>query len=70
MSEWPEEVEKMLDTIGFPPAYLNCTLSEYIQIVCNIFDIPLRNPKLHSDVITALHTLFSLFTATNQKNIA
>lgn len=63
MSEWPEGVEKMLDTVGFPSPGLECPLSVYTRIVTSLFDIPIPNTNSQMDYITALHTLFSLYIA-------
>lgn len=63
MSEWPEQMEKVLDTIGFPPTTLDCSLSEYCTIVSSLFDIPINNRQSHMDYITMLYTLFSLYIA-------
>uniref|UniRef100_A0A182QQ16 Intraflagellar transport protein 46 homolog n=1 Tax=Anopheles farauti TaxID=69004 RepID=A0A182QQ16_9DIPT len=69
MSEWPEEVERTLDTLGFPPAKLDCTLTGYIKIICNIFDIPLPAAgECQADYIYALYNLFNLFLAIKQQN--
>ncbi|XP_055540412.1 intraflagellar transport protein 46 homolog isoform X2 [Wyeomyia smithii] len=37
MSEWPEEVEKMLDAVGFPSADLDCSLTSSAQRLPVIF---------------------------------
>uniref|UniRef100_A0A1Y9H264 Intraflagellar transport protein 46 homolog n=1 Tax=Anopheles dirus TaxID=7168 RepID=A0A1Y9H264_9DIPT len=68
MSEWPEEVERTLDTLGFPPAKLDCSLTSYIKIICNIFDIPLPAGECQADYIYALYNLFNLFLAIKQQN--
>uniref|UniRef100_A0A182J3U1 Intraflagellar transport protein 46 homolog n=1 Tax=Anopheles atroparvus TaxID=41427 RepID=A0A182J3U1_ANOAO len=68
MSEWPEEVERTLDTLGFPPAKLDCSLAHYIKIICNIFDIPLPPGEGQADYIYALYNLFNLFLAIKQQN--
>ncbi|XP_053676425.1 intraflagellar transport protein 46 homolog [Anopheles nili] len=68
MSEWPEEMERMLDTLGFPPAKLDCSLASYIKIICNIFDIPLQTGENQVDYIYALYNLFNLFLAIKQQN--
>lgn len=67
MEEWPEDIERKLDTVGFPSASLNCSLSEYIKIVCSLFDIPIENPANHYDHIRALNVLFNLFVAVRQE---
>lgn len=67
MTEWPEDLERKLDAIGLPPASLNCPLSEYVKIVCTLFDIPIENPKNHYDYIRALSILFNLYIAVRQE---
>lgn len=62
MSEWPPEMEKALDSIGFPSANLDCSLSSYIDLVCSLLDIPIKE-KTQSDYIIALYTLFNLYSA-------
>lgn len=63
MTEWPPEMERMLNQLGFPNAYLNCSLKFYIELVCGVFDIPIGIAKSQSDYIYALYTLFNLFIA-------
>ncbi|XP_055637802.1 intraflagellar transport protein 46 homolog isoform X2 [Toxorhynchites rutilus septentrionalis] len=67
MSEWPEEIEKMLDTVGFPSADLDCSLSRYIGIVCNMFDIPVQESNGQAGYIQALYNLFNLYLAVKQQ---
>ncbi|XP_052897828.1 intraflagellar transport protein 46 homolog [Anopheles moucheti] len=68
MSEWPEEMERTLDTLGFPSAKLDCSLTSYIKIICNMFDIPLPASGNQADYIYALYNLFNLFLAIKQQN--
>lgn len=63
MTEWPPEMERMLNQLGFPNAYLNCSLKFYIELVCGFFDIPIGIAKTQSDYIYALYTLFNLYVA-------
>lgn len=65
MTEWPPEMERMLNQLGFPSAYLNCSLKFYIELVCGIFDIPIGVARSQSDYIYALYTLFNLYLAVN-----
>lgn len=58
MQEWPQSVEMLLRKDGFPSYKLRCTLAEYIDIVCAVFDIPVYEQRVQS-----LHMLFSLFIA-------
>ncbi|KAM3182644.1 hypothetical protein ACTXT7_011883 [Hymenolepis weldensis] len=57
MREWPEDIEKTLKTVDLPNASLNCSLKEYIDIVCGTMDIPVYN----NNRIQSLHLLFSLY---------
>lgn len=34
MSEWPEQFEQTLKSVSIPTAELNCTLQEYVDIIC------------------------------------
>ncbi|KAJ6645866.1 Intraflagellar transport protein 46 like [Pseudolycoriella hygida] len=63
MTEWPPKMERMLNQLGFPSAYLNCSLKFYIELVCGIFDIPIAATKTQSDYIYALYTFFNLYMA-------
>lgn len=58
MQEWPEEMENRLKEYGFPAAEASMTLAEYLELVCDIFQIPTSKNKVHS-----LHVLFSLYAA-------
>lgn len=58
MQEWPPEVEELLSKIKLPSAELDCSLPEYIDLVCNVLDIP-----VHKSRIQSLHLLFSLYSS-------
>lgn len=58
MQEWPENVENLLKIHGFPNSKCNGSLSQYIDIVCCLFDIPVYANKIQS-----LHLLFCLYAA-------
>lgn len=62
MTEWPADIERRIES-SYPSASLNCSLSDYVKIVCNMFDIPVENPANHFDFIKALNTFFNLFIA-------
>lgn len=68
MEEWPESMEESLNEVGFPPASLDCSLSQYVDIVCAIFDIPVAGDTLN-DRIQALHLLFSLYSAVKNSQL-
>ncbi|CAK1547461.1 unnamed protein product [Leptosia nina] len=68
MEEWPESMEESLNEVGFPPASLDCTLSQYVDIVCALFDIPVAGDTLN-DRIEALHLLFSLYSAVKNSQL-
>uniref|UniRef100_A0A2H1WSQ0 Intraflagellar transport protein 46 homolog n=1 Tax=Spodoptera frugiperda TaxID=7108 RepID=A0A2H1WSQ0_SPOFR len=62
MEEWPESMEETLNEVGFPPGTLDCSLSQYVDLVCGLFDVPIAGDTLN-DRIQALHLLFSLYSA-------
>jgi intraflagellar transport protein 46 len=62
MTEWPVDVERRLETT-YPSSTLNCSLSEYVKVVCNLLDIPIQNADNHYDYIRALNVLFNLYIA-------
>ncbi|XP_041969496.1 intraflagellar transport protein 46 homolog isoform X8 [Aricia agestis] len=68
MEEWPETMEDTLNEVGFPPANIDCTLSQYVDLVCGIFDIPVHGNTLN-DRIQALHLLFSLYSAVKNSQL-
>ncbi|KAI5642801.1 hypothetical protein NE865_05099 [Phthorimaea operculella] len=68
MEEWPENIEETLNDVGFPPPTLDCTLSQYVDIVCGLFDIPIAGDTLN-DRIQALHLLFSLYSAVKNNQL-
>lgn len=63
MNEWPPELERTLNTMGFPNAYLDCSLEFYIRLICSFLDIVIPSTNSQSDYILALYTLFNLFLA-------
>ncbi|XP_023011736.2 intraflagellar transport 46 [Leptinotarsa decemlineata] len=63
MQEWPEEVEKRLKQNGFP-APNDMSLSEYVDTVCSVFQIPIAKKKIQS-----LHLLFCLYAAIKQTQL-
>lgn len=56
MEEWPSEIEELLSKINLPSADLDCELKDYVDIICNILDIPTQTNRIHS-----LHLLFTLY---------
>lgn len=66
MQQWPEKMENLLKLHGFPSFDSpNMTLTQYIDIVACMFDIPVYRNKIQT-----LHLLFSLYATvkTFQKN--
>ncbi|KAM9370041.1 intraflagellar transport protein 46 homolog [Phaethornis superciliosus] len=57
MQEWSPEFEELLGKVGLPTAEMNCNLSEYINMICAILDIP-----VYKGQIQPLHVLFSLYS--------
>lgn len=68
MEEWPESMEQVLNETGFPPPSLDCSLVEYLAIVCGLLDIPLHGQSL-DDAIHSLHLLFSLYSAVRNNQL-
>lgn len=58
MQEWPQSLELLLRKDGFPSHKLDCSLSDYVDLTCALFDVPVYEKKIQS-----LHLLFSLFVA-------
>ncbi|KAG5453996.1 Intraflagellar transport protein 46 [Clonorchis sinensis] len=56
MSEWPSNFEEVMKKLRLPSSELDCSLKEYVDIVCALLDIPVYNSRIHS-----LHLLFSLY---------
>lgn len=63
MIEWPTKMEHVLNSVGFPNAQLDCSLTFYIELMCGLLDIPLPAEKSQIDYLIALNTLFNLFLA-------
>uniref|UniRef100_A0A673Y1Q0 Intraflagellar transport protein 46 homolog n=1 Tax=Salmo trutta TaxID=8032 RepID=A0A673Y1Q0_SALTR len=57
MQEWPPEFEELLGKVSLPTADINCDLTEYIEVICGILDIPIYKSRIHS-----LHVLFTLYS--------
>ncbi|XP_057302376.1 intraflagellar transport protein 46 homolog isoform X2 [Hydractinia symbiolongicarpus] len=57
MQEWPPEFEEMLKNVNLPSADLDCELTEYIDIICSVLDIPIYKNRIQS-----LHVLFTLYS--------
>lgn len=62
MTEWPDDIERRMEN-SYPSSNLNCLLSDYVKIICNLFDIPIENSENHYDYIRALNILFNLYIA-------
>ncbi|VDN27033.1 unnamed protein product [Dibothriocephalus latus] len=56
MSEWSGQFEDVLRLNILPTAEMDCSLTDYVDTVCAILDIPVYNNRIHS-----LHLLFSLY---------
>ncbi|XP_072449586.1 intraflagellar transport protein 46 homolog isoform X3 [Chiloscyllium punctatum] len=57
MQEWPPEFEELLGKVSLPTADINCELTQYIDMICAILDIP-----VYKDRIQSLHVLFTLYS--------
>ncbi|THD20397.1 Intraflagellar transport protein 46 [Fasciola hepatica] len=56
MAEWPSKFEDSMRNLSLPGSQLDCSLKEYIDIICALLDIPVYNNRIHS-----LHLLFTLY---------
>ncbi|VDQ07696.1 unnamed protein product [Trichobilharzia regenti] len=56
MAEWPTTFEESMRNLQIPSSQLDCSLKDYVDIICAILDIPVYNNRIHS-----LHLLFSLY---------
>lgn len=63
MIEWPTKMETILNSVGFPNAQLDCSLTFYIDLMCGLLDIPLPATKTQTDYLLALSTIFNLYLA-------
>jgi len=61
LTQWPKEIEQLLPDLTLPGAELNCSLKEYIDIICSLLDIPVYKSRIQS-----LHLLFSVYSAFKQ----
>ncbi|GBP24430.1 Intraflagellar transport protein 46 homolog [Eumeta japonica] len=68
MEEWPDAMERILNEVGVPPATLDCSLVEYVDLICGLFDIPIAADTLN-DRIQALHMLFTLYIAVKNSQL-
>ncbi|XP_049634163.1 LOW QUALITY PROTEIN: intraflagellar transport protein 46 homolog [Suncus etruscus] len=57
MQEWPPEFEELLGKVSLSTAEVDCSLAEYIDMICAILDIPIYKSRIQS-----LHLFFSLFS--------
>ncbi|XP_058401066.1 intraflagellar transport protein 46 homolog isoform X1 [Diceros bicornis minor] len=57
MQEWSPEFEELLGKVSLPTAEVDCSLAEYIDMICAILDIPVYKSRIQS-----LHLLFSLYS--------
>ncbi|XP_054167290.1 intraflagellar transport protein 46 homolog [Oppia nitens] len=48
MQEWSEEFEASLNVNSLPTPDLDCSLEDYINIICAILDIPVHSSKIAS----------------------
>lgn len=56
MQEWEPDIEQAIKDHGMPTGDLACDLSDYVDVLCSMLDIPVYGSRIHS-----LHVLFSLF---------
>ncbi|XP_028041179.1 intraflagellar transport protein 46 homolog [Bombyx mandarina] len=68
MEEWPESMEEALNEVGFPSASLDCSLSQYCELVCGMFDVPVVGQGAPGR-IQAVHQLFTLYCAVKHSQL-
>mmetsp|Transcript_12236 Transcript_12236/g.42442 ORF Transcript_12236/g.42442 Transcript_12236/m.42442 type:complete len:338 (+) Transcript_12236:251-1264(+) len=56
MSEWPPEMEQVLNEVRLPDGTLDMDAKTFTRILCGILDIPTYN-----NVVESLHVLFTLY---------
>ncbi|CAH8450029.1 unnamed protein product [Schistosoma turkestanicum] len=56
MAVWPSSFEESINTMQLQISQLDCSLKDYVDIICALLDIPVYNNRIHS-----LHLLFSLY---------
>lgn len=65
MQVWPSEVESLYtECVCAPNADLAIDIKSYVDLVCNVCDIPVYKSRIQS-----LHVLFSLYSALKQLNL-
>ncbi|ERE75001.1 putative intraflagellar transport protein 46 like protein [Cricetulus griseus] len=57
MQEWSPEFEELLGKVSLPTVEIDCSLADYIDMICAILDIPFYKSRIQS-----LHLLFSLYS--------
>jgi intraflagellar transport protein 46 len=67
IQEWPPEVEELVKNISLPSPALDCDLATYVDIVCNLLDIPVYKSRIQSlhvlSMLYATHKNFSQYGA-------
>ncbi|XP_018648615.1 uncharacterized protein Smp_201020 [Schistosoma mansoni] len=56
MAVWPTSFEETINNMQLSLSQLDCSLKDYVDIICALLDIPVYNNRIHS-----LHLLFSLY---------
>ncbi|CAH8479021.1 unnamed protein product [Schistosoma rodhaini] len=56
MAVWPTSFEDTINNMQLSLSQLDCSLKDYVDIICALLDIPVYNNRIHS-----LHLLFSLY---------
>ncbi|ELW63218.1 Intraflagellar transport protein 46 like protein [Tupaia chinensis] len=65
MQEWSPEFEELLGKVSLPTAEIDCSLAEYVDMICAILDIPVYKSRIQS-----LHLLFSLYSEFKNSQIS
>lgn len=61
MQEWPPDLEELLNKVSLPSADMDCSLDDYVKVICSILDIPIYKSNQNNDKVQALHVLFTLY---------
>ncbi|KAJ3312778.1 Intraflagellar transport protein 46 [Boothiomyces sp. JEL0838] len=64
MAEWPPEIDNYLPKIELPGADIDLKLKDYVQLCCNILDIPLVDSRVKRRVgyVHSVSKLFELYS--------
>lgn len=56
MQLWPDELEKLFETLPLPSSEIDLSIEEFAKVICALLDIPVKG-----NLVESLHLLFSLY---------